>query len=101
MFDGTGRETRKMFIEPLFDNTRNVLLAAVKKRIHLGATIVSNHWQTCERLKGQGYVHLTVNHSCNFLDPATGAYIQHVERTGVTSRRKFRVLAQVTVLCIF
>lgn len=91
-----------MFIEPLSDNTRNVLLTAVKKRIHLGATIVSNHWQTRERLKGQGYIHLTVDHSCNFLDPATGAYIQHIVRTGVMSRRKFRVsiLEQVTVLCI-
>jgi hypothetical protein len=68
----------------LSDNTRNVLLAVAKKRIHLAATIVSDHWRTCDRLKGEGYIHLTGNHSYNFLDPATGAYMQHIERTGAT-----------------
>ena len=38
-------------------------------------------WKAYDCLKDEGYTHLTVNYSLNFLDPDTGAHTQHIENT--------------------
>ena len=40
-------------------------------------------------LKDEGYEHLTVNHSLNFVDPDTGAHTQGIENTWWGVKRSY------------
>ena len=42
---------------------------------------MSDLWKAYDCLKHEGYDHLTVNHSLNFVDPDTGAHTQGIENT--------------------
>ena len=52
--------------------------------------VISDVWRAYDCLHDKGYVHLTVNHHLNFVDPDTGAHTQHIEsiwRIQRTARR--------------
>ena len=42
---------------------------------------MSDMWKAYDCLKDEGYTHLTVNYSLNFVHPYTGAYTQRIENT--------------------
>ena len=42
---------------------------------------MSGMWKAYDCLQDEGYNHLTVNHSLNFVDPDTGAHTQRIENT--------------------
>ena len=42
---------------------------------------MSDVWKDYDCLKDEGYTHLTVNHSQNFVDLDTGAHTQRIENT--------------------
>lgn len=44
-----------------------------------GTTIHSDSWLGYKGISEKGYVHETVNHSVNFVDPETGANTQRIE----------------------
>ena len=41
--------------------------------------IHSDQWKAYSKLPDHGYVHETVNHSVNFIDPTSGAHTQTIE----------------------
>ena len=43
--------------------------------------MMSDKWKAYDCLQDEGYEHLTVNHSLNFVDPDTGPYIQGIKNT--------------------
>jgi transposase-like protein len=79
VFGGIERDTRNFFIVPVPDRTANTLLEIIKEWIHPGTTIISDCWSSYNRLGMQGFQHLTVNHSLNFVDPVTRTHTQNIE----------------------
>jgi len=71
IFGGYERDSRKIFIVPVEDRTEETLLACIKEWILPGTTIMSDCWKSYNCLNNEGFQHLTVNHSYNFVDPET------------------------------
>lgn len=89
VFGGVERGSGKFFLVPVEDRTKVTLLPIIKKFILPGTTIMSDCWKPYNELKNMGYVHQTVNHSKNFVDPATGACTNQIE--GLWRHAKHRV----------
>ena len=81
LFGGFERESKRFFMVPVPDRTRETLLKEIKKYILPGTKIISDCWKAYEGLNKEGYLHETVNHSLNFVDPDTGASTQNIERS--------------------
>lgn len=72
IFGGYERESKKIFIVPVEDRMEQTLLECIKEWILPGTTIMSDCWKSYICLNNEGFQHLTVNHSYNFVDPDTG-----------------------------
>lgn len=62
------------------DRTGDTLSPLVHENVEFGSTIVSDKWAAYNRLSHEGYVHETVDHSKNFVNPITGFHTQAIER---------------------
>ena len=60
---------------------KDTLLPIIRAHILPGTCVMSDMWKAYDCLKDEGYTHLTVNHSLNFVDPDTGAHTQRIENT--------------------
>ncbi|XP_039306916.1 uncharacterized protein LOC120358142 [Solenopsis invicta] len=74
IFGGYERGTKKVFLVPVPDRTQATLLHLIKEWILPGTTIMSDCWKSYNCLNSEGFQHLTVNHSMNFVNPDTGKY---------------------------
>ncbi|XP_042880721.1 uncharacterized protein LOC122258689 [Penaeus japonicus] len=88
VFGGICRETRDLFLVPVEDRTSETLLAVIKERIAPGSIIISDCWKAYNCLSHEGYRHLTVNHTYNFVDPDTLAHTNTIERQWREAKRK-------------
>ncbi|XP_068228700.1 uncharacterized protein [Palaemon carinicauda] len=80
VFGGICRETREFFAVPVETRDRETLLALIKKYVVPGSTIISDCWKSYNCLGTEGFDHLTVNHTFNFVDPETGAHTNTIKR---------------------
>ena len=60
---------------------KGTLIPITRNQILPGTCVMSDMWKAYDCLQGEGYNHLTVNHSQNFVDPDTGAHTQRIENT--------------------
>ena len=60
---------------------KDTLLPIIRAHILPGTCVMSGMWKVYDCLKDEGYTHLTVNHSINFVDPDTGAHTQYIGNT--------------------
>jgi len=67
---------RRFFIEERWDC--QTLLPIIEREVEIGTTIHSDQWRAYSSLKDHGFIHQTVNHSENFIDPNTGAHTQTI-----------------------
>ena len=65
---------------PVDKRDSHTLLKCIKDYIEPGSTIISDCWKAYDCLSDEGFRHLTVNHSVNFVDPQTGAHTNTIER---------------------
>ncbi|CAC5396874.1 unnamed protein product [Mytilus coruscus] len=63
------------------NRTKETLLKLIKDNIKPGTTIISDCWKAYDFLGSEGFEHLKVNHSVNFVDPETGAHTNTIEST--------------------
>ena len=68
----TSRETKACFLVPVERRDKDSPLRT---------RVMSDMWKAYDCLQDEGYVHLTVNHRLNFVDPDTGAHTQRIEST--------------------
>ncbi|XP_078042534.1 uncharacterized protein LOC144472940 isoform X2 [Augochlora pura] len=75
------RGGKKYRLEVCPDNKRDeiTLISLIKKHVEVGSEIHTDCWKGYMNLKDHGYIHKTVNHSTNFVDPDSGAYTQNIE----------------------
>lgn len=70
------RNTGKCFLLPCPGNRRDAatLLPLIQRWILPGSIIHTDEWAAYNGLASSGYTHNTVNHSLQFVDPATGVH---------------------------
>ena len=88
VFGAICRNTRSCFVVPVQNRNRDTLLSIIKDRILPGTTIISDCWKAYSALESEGFKHLTINHSYNFVDPDTGAHTNIIERQWRELKRK-------------
>ena len=74
--DDNNVEVRVFSVEKRVANT---LLPIIQKHVRIGTEIHSDEWRAYNQLSSLGYVHKTVNHTENFINPENGANTQRIE----------------------
>ena len=64
------------------------LISIIQANVAPGSVIHSDEWAAYRSLSQLGYIHETVNHQHNFVDPATGAHTQLIERSWLDAKMK-------------
>ena len=57
----------------------NTLAPVIGSMIQTGSIVTSDEWKAYNFLNSNGYIHFTVNHSTDFVDPITKAHTQRIE----------------------
>ena len=73
---------------PVEQRDSKTLLTIIKDRILPGTTIISDCWKAYNCLEQEGYQHLTVNHSVNFVDSNNRATHINIERLWREAKNK-------------
>ena len=81
VFGGICRETKACFLVPVERRDKDTLLPIIRAQILPGTCVMSDMWKTYDCLRDEGYNHLTVKHSLNFVDLDTGSHTQCIENT--------------------
>ena len=84
------RDTRKVALIIVPNRGANDLILLIQRTVLPGTTIMSDRWAAYNQLSTLGYRHLSVNHSDNFIDPATGAHTQPIEEFWGHSKALFK-----------
>lgn len=78
----------RLEICPENSRSEDSLLPLIQKHVEQGTEIHTDLWRGYINLESYGYIHKTVNHSQNFVDPETGAYTQNIESSWRFLRRR-------------
>jgi len=80
VFGGIERGTQKVFVLPVPCRNTETLLPIIRKYVAPGSIIHTDQWRAYDALRNENYIHRTVNHSTNFVNPDTGVHTQNIER---------------------
>ncbi|CAI6359861.1 unnamed protein product [Macrosiphum euphorbiae] len=67
---------------------KNTLLPIILRECEASSVIHSDEWAAYRCLKDNGYIHNTVNHQQNYVDPLTKAHTQSIERSWLDAKTK-------------
>ena len=83
-----GSNMEKVFMVPVPNRKRSTLWPLIFKHIAPGSIIMSDSWKAYDGIGNHnGYTHLKVNHSVNFVDPITGAHTETIEGSWFHAKR--------------
>lgn len=77
IFGDIERETKKFFIVPVEKRDSKTLIPIIRRHIAPGSIIYSDSWRAYDALKYENYIHKTINHKQNFVNPRTGTHTKH------------------------
>ncbi|RLU14819.1 hypothetical protein DMN91_012706 [Ooceraea biroi] len=80
IFGTTERNSNRIFVIPIEDRSAATLTTIIRQHIAPGTIIHSDSWKGYTGLTEFNYIHRTVNHSQNFVDPTMGVHTQNIER---------------------
>lgn len=80
IFGGIERETKQCFAVRVEARDAATLIPLCLQYIKPGTTVYSDCWKAYSSLSDHGFLHQTVNHAENFVDPATGVHTNTIER---------------------
>ena len=84
------RDTGKVCLFIVRNRSAGELIPHTQNIVLPGTTIISDQWAAYNSLNTLGYMHLTVNHRQNFVDPVTGAHTQTIESFWSHSKAIFK-----------
>lgn len=87
---GIDLTTRECFFVEVINRNSVTLSNLIKENVIEGSEIWTDCWGGYINLNSLGYIHQTVNHSSNFVDPETGVNTQLIENTWWCLKRKLR-----------
>ena len=70
----------------LLSAIENTLIPIIQKKFQAGSVIHSDEWPVYGCLNTLGYVNREINHQRNYVDSATGAHTQAVERSWLDAK---------------
>ena len=86
-----------LYMEAVAKRDKATLLPIIEKIVRPGSIIYSNEWRAYSQIQEKlGFQHQTVNHSVNFVDPATGVHTQAIESYWAKAKYKFKVMKSVS-----
>lgn len=80
--------SRRPILRLVKRRNKETLVPIIKKHIKPQSLVVSDEWRTYASLSQEGYRHVRVNHSQNYVDPQTGLHTQNIERAWQTYKRE-------------
>jgi hypothetical protein len=88
----------------LYVNRRDkeTLVPVITRECAQGSVIQSDEWPAYSTLKSLGFIHSTVNHQENYVNPVSGTNTQGIERSWLD--KKIKILThcrRVTQICVF
>ena len=91
VFGGVERVTGECFMVEVARRDAATLIPIIQQYIHPGSIIYSDQWAAYNQITAAtGMAHMTVNHSLNFVDPATGVHTQGVKSMWSCCKRLMR-----------
>lgn len=92
VFGGIERESGKCFLVPVEDRSATTLLPIIQEWINPGSRIISDQWAAYNHIADSGdYIHVTVNHSYNFVNPLDREiHTNHVENMWMRAKKKLK-----------
>ncbi|KAK3526150.1 hypothetical protein QTP70_016663 [Hemibagrus guttatus] len=80
--------SRRPILRLVKKRNKETLVPIIKKHIKRESLVVSDEWRAYTSLSQEGYKHVRVNHSQNYVDPQTGLHTQNIERAWQTYKRE-------------
>lgn len=82
----------KYYVELVQNRSRETLMSIILSRIKPGSIIWSDEWRAYRTLGDNNFIHNTVNHRVNFVNPETGVHTQNIE--SLWNKLKIRIKKQ-------
>lgn len=96
IFD-TQYEPARPYLQLVRRRNAATLLPIIQRKVSPGTIVCTDQWAAYNRIQSDlGLNHQTVNHSMNFVDPATGAHTQQAESNWNAAKEKLKKMKGTT-----